>query len=66
MMSWPPGLDFARRYTFPPTEILHDYAEEAWSFKWDDSLGRGQTIYVMENDWPRIASAEVSIPGICC
>lgn len=52
MMSWDREHNFNSRWIFPNENILHDSFEGMWSYRYDDSLGRGQTIYVMESDWP--------------
>lgn len=52
MMSWDREHNFNSRWIFPNERILHDSYEGMWSYRYDDSLGRGQTIYVMESDWP--------------
>jgi hypothetical protein len=62
MMSWDTTLNFAGRYTFPDG-IVHDPEHELWSSQWDKSLGRGQTIYVVESDWPL---NNVSTIWTCC
>jgi hypothetical protein len=52
MISWDGYFNFIDRWIFPGTGIVHDYEEKTWSSKWDGSRGQGQTIYVMEADWP--------------
>jgi hypothetical protein len=52
MMSWDDMHNFNTRWIFPDEDIEHDWRQGTWSYRYDDSLGRGQTIYVMESDWP--------------
>ncbi|KAI6777446.1 hypothetical protein HG530_001391 [Fusarium avenaceum] len=52
MISWDKEHNFNSRWIFPNENILHDSVEGSWSYRYDDSLGSGQTIYVMESDWP--------------
>lgn len=64
MLSWDARLNFAGKFTFPGTNVVHNPAENKWSSQWEnsDSLGQGQTIYVMEADWPSLERPEVSCP----
>lgn len=51
MMSWDESLNFVTRHTLSDG-VVHDPNNEVWSSQWDTSLGEGQTIYVVESDWP--------------
>ncbi|KAI9146948.1 oviduct-specific glycoprotein [Paramyrothecium foliicola] len=56
MLSWPEDIDFSGKYKWS-NNIEHNADKSVWSYAYDDSGGRDQTIYIMEADWPDVDRA---------